>query len=31
VVGFELMALGLPGDSLGGVGFSHTLYLKQIS
>lgn len=28
--GFELMALGLPGDSLGGVGFSRTLHLKQI-
>jgi alpha-galactosidase len=29
--GFELMTLGLPGDSFNGVGYSRTLHLKQIS
>jgi alpha-galactosidase len=28
--GFELMAQGLPGDSFNGVGYSRTLYLRQI-
>ena len=28
--GYELMTLGLPGDAGGGVGYSRTLYVKQL-
>lgn len=28
--GFELMTVGIPGDAYGGVGYSRTLYLKQV-
>jgi len=28
--GYELMTQGIPGDAGGGVGFSRTLYVKQL-